>query len=84
MCSGRGLPSSLRQTGEQIQWIDVFGWVKLGADQVQVAPGGADVTMTEQFLDGEEVYAAHLYTHVLKVAAGGTASPLDALSVLVQ
>src|SRR5450756_2331662 len=48
----------LGQTSQQVQWVNVFWRTKLWADQVQVAAGGADVAVAQQFLDGEEVDTA--------------------------
>ena len=46
------------QTRQQIQRVEFFGRVKLRADQVQIAPGGADMAVAQQFLDGEQVNPA--------------------------
>ena len=46
------------QARQQIQRVEFFGWVKLRTDQVQIAPGGADMAVAQQFLDGEQVNPA--------------------------
>ena len=40
-------PSEQAQRSQQVQWVEFFGWAKLWADEVQIAPRGGDVAMAQ-------------------------------------
>lgn len=44
---------------------------------------GTDIRTVQELLEHSDVSTTMIYKHVLKVAAGGTASPLDALAAQV-
>ena len=68
--------SEQAQRGQQIQWVELFGRAKLGADEVQIASGGADMAVAQQFLNRKEVYPAFQQVGGKAVAQGVDAAAL--------
>jgi len=49
------------------------------APALRLLQSGTDIRTVQELLGHSDVSTTMIYTHVLKVAAGGTASPLDSL-----
>ena len=55
------------------------GFAGLSVTAVFAIPKTWGIRTVQELLGHSDVSATMIYTHVLKVAAGGTASPLDTL-----